>query len=339
MAELKGLVLTGVPGWLTTALLDDLTRCEDPQLDGIRALVDPAIDHSTLAQSQRRWPLVRDIIRYDLAAPYPVERNLEGAEAVLHCAGVIHVRRTSDWYRVNTEGTIALARSAKAAGVRRFVFISSNAAGGASDSFQHLLTEDTPAKPRSHYGKSKWLAEQALLQMAVPERFEVVILRPSMFYGPPVPKRHVEIYRRILRGRMPLVGNGEFARSITYIDNLVQACRLALCHPAASGQTYYIVDARVYTTKEIVEEMGRALGAPVRYWRLPRSLGPAAGALDRALAALGLYWQSLHLVGESHWHVGISCAKAVRELGYDPAVDLAMGMRRAVQWCRENGSL
>lgn len=339
MAELKSLVLTGVPGWLTTALLDDLTRCKDPQLGAIRALVDPAIDSSTLAQSRRRWPLIREIVPYDLAAPHSVERKLEGAGAVLHCAGVIHVRHTSDWYRVNTEGTIALARSAKAAGVRRFVFISSNAAGGASDSFEQVLNEDNPAKPRSHYGRSKWLAEQALLQTVVPERFEVVILRPSMFYGPPVPRRHVEIYQRILHGRMPLVGNGEFARSITYIDNLVQACRLALCHPAASGQTYYIVDARVYTTKEIVEEMGRALDAPVRYWRLPRLVGPAACVLDRALAEFGLYWQSLHLVGESHWHVGISCAKATRELGYHPEVDLAMGMRRAVEWCRENGSL
>ena len=339
MAELKSLVLTGVPGWLTTALLDDLTRHPDPQLGAIRALVHPAIDRSVLTQSQKHWPVIGEIVPYDLAASNPIERNLEGADAVLHSAGVIHVRRTSDWYRVNTEGTIALARGAKAAGVRRFVFISSNAAGGASDRFEQVLTEETPAKPRGHYGKSKWLAEQALLQMAVPGQFEVVILRPSMFYGPPVPQRHVEIYRRILNGRMPLVGNGEFARSITYIDHLVQACRLALCHPAASGQTYYIVDARVYTTKEIVDEMGRALGVPVRYWRLPQVVGPVAGLMDQALAALGLYWQSLHLVGESHWHVGISCAKATRELGYHPTVDLAEGMRRAVQWCRENGTL
>ncbi|HEV3331556.1 MAG TPA: NAD-dependent epimerase/dehydratase family protein [Bryobacteraceae bacterium] len=339
MAALKSLVLTGVPGWLTTALLDDLTRCEDPQLDTIRVLAAPAIDSSTLARCQKRWPLIRQIIPYDLAVPHPVERNLEGADTLLHSAGVIHVRHTSDWYRVNTQGTIALAQSAKAAGVRRFVFISSNAAGGASDSFHQLLDEGTPARPRSHYGRSKWLAEQALLQLAVPEQFEVVILRPSMFYGPPVPPRHVEVYRRILHGRMPLVGNGGFARSITYIDNLVQACRLALCHPAASGQIYYIVDARVYTTKEIVEEMGRALGAPVRYWKLPRLVGPVAGALDRALAALGIYWQPLHLVGESHWHVGISCAKAMQELGYEPEVDLAVGMRRAVEWCRESGAL
>ena len=335
----ESLALTGVPGWLTTALMDDWVRLPDPKLGEIRALVHPAIDAPALAEMRKRWPLLREVIAYDLASPRPIERELEGIAAIIHSGAVIHVRRTADWYRVNTEGTLALARSAKAAGVRRFVFISSNAAGGASDSFRHMLTEDARAKPRSHYGRSKWLAEQALRELHVSGRFEVVILRPSMFYGPPVPHRHVEIYRRILRGRMPLVGNGEFARSITYIGNLVQACRLALRHPAAAGQTYYIVDARVYTTREIVEEMGRALGAPVRYWKLPRATGLIAYALDRALAALGFYWQPLHLLGESHWHVGISCGKAMRELGYSPDIDLAAGMRRAVQWCRENGRL
>ncbi len=335
----ESLALTGVPGWLTAALLDDWVKTPDAGLSEIRALVHPATDASEFPRMRQRWPLLTEIISCDLASPRPLERELEGVDAIVHSAAVIHVRRTGDWYRVNTEGTLALAKSAQAAGVRRFLFISSNAAGGASDSFGHVLTEEAPAEPRSHYGRSKWLAEQALREMHVPSRFEVVILRPSMFYGPPVPQRHIDIYRRIQRGRMPLVGNGDFARSITYIDNLVQACRLAWCHPAAAGQTYYIVDARVYTTREIVEEMGRALGTPVRYWKLPRAVGPIAYALDHMLAALGPYWQSLHLLGESHWHVGISCAKAMRELGYNPRVDLATGMRRAVQWCRENGRL
>jgi nucleoside-diphosphate-sugar epimerase len=305
----------------------------------IRVLAHPAVGDSTLRESQKRWPMIDGIVRYDLAAPHTVEKELEGVDTVLHAAGIIHVRHTSDWYRVNTEGTISLARSALAAGIRRFVFVSSNAAGGASDRVDRLLDESVPSKPRSHYGKSKWLAERALVEISQPGRFEVIILRPSMFYGPPVPSRHVEIYQRILHGRMPLVGSGEFARSATYIDNLVQACRLALCSPGISGQTYYIVDARVYSTKEIIEEMAHALGTPVRYLKLPRAVGPAAEALDRALAAFGVYWQSLHLVGESHWHVGISSAKAIRELGYRPEIDLREGMRRAIEWCRQNGSL
>jgi nucleoside-diphosphate-sugar epimerase len=268
----------------------------------------------------------------------PLQETLAGVQVLVHSAAVIHVQRTKDWYRINTAGTLALARCAREAGVKRFVFISSNAAGGRSDA-QRLLTERDEPKPMSHYGRSKWLAEQGLMQLHEPGRFEVVILRPSMFYGPPVPDRHIDVYRRILHGRMPLVGDGSFSRSITHIDNLVQATKLAITHPAASGETYYIVDAEPYTTRQISEAMARALGVEPRFLRLPLFFAPMAFTLDRVLAQGGIYWQNLHLVGEADWHVGISCQKATQQLGYRPAVGLEEGMRRAVAWCRQHGKL
>ena len=60
---------------------------------------------------------------------------------------------------------------------------------------------------------------------------------------------------------------------------------------------------------------------------------------DRLLGAAGLYQQELHLLGEANWHVGISCDKAKRQLGYHPVIQLEEGMRRAVKWCREQGKL
>jgi nucleoside-diphosphate-sugar epimerase len=160
-----------------------------------------------------------------------------------------------------------------------------------------------------------------------------------MFYGPPVPGRHVDVYRRIVSGWMPLVGDGSYARSLTYIDNLVQGCRLALAHPAASGQTYFISDRPVYTTKQVVEAMAGALGVTPRFLPLPRTIAPLAYRMDLGLARRQRYWQTLHLVGEADWHVGVSCAKACDELGYAPAVELEEGMRQAVLWCRGNGTL
>lgn len=76
-----------------------------------------------------------------------------------------------------------------------------------------------------------------------------------------------------------------------------------------------------------------------RYMRLPALVGPIAFAGDIALASMQLYWQTLHLVGESHWHVGVSCEKAMRELGYDPKVEIEVGMKGAVDWCRKKGLL
>src|SRR5262249_30607639 len=246
---LSGLLVTGFPGWLTNALFEDLAERPLPGMERVAALVHP----TALADMPRlhvRYKVLDSVLPYDLGGAVPLHR-IEGFESILHSAGVIHVRRTGDWYRVNTEGTLALARVAKAGGVRRFVFVSSNAAGGRGDSREHLLKETDPPKPLSHYGRSKWLAEQGLLEMHEPGIFDVCILRPSMFYGPPVPDRHVDVYRRILSGRFPVFGDGAYARSVTYIDNLVHAVRLALTHPAASGQTYYVVDDQVYTTLTI----------------------------------------------------------------------------------------
>lgn len=331
------ILLTGYPGWLTTALVQDLVAAPPGWLGELHAFVAPSLlDSGRLTREQ---PAIRSFLPFDLSAPAFDPSSMEGVDIVLHSAAVIHVNRTAEWYRINAEGTARFAQAAREAGVKRFVFISSNAAGGRSRSRDHLMTETEPAAPMSHYGRSKWQAEQALMQLHRPGNFEVVILRPSMFYGPPVPQRHIEVYRRIVTGKMPMIGDGSFARSITYIDSLVQATRLAMTHPAACGQTYYIVDAAPYTTRQISEAMAAALGVQAKFLPLPRFVAPTAYVLDRALAAIGVYWQNLHLVGEADWHVGISPAKAIQQLGYHPTVDLPEGMNRAVEWCRQKGKL
>jgi nucleoside-diphosphate-sugar epimerase len=362
MRQPRQLLITGVPGWLAAALLEDLARNPWPELAGIRCLVEPGAKLSDLMLSSDGVPLAScqcrgadcqsaevmapsqpaphaaiEIVRGDLRDADALRAAVQGVDTVLHAAGIVHARRTRDWYDVNTAGTRLLAEAAATSGVERLVFISSNAAAGRAESRDRPLTEADPPRPLSHYGRSKWLAERAVLAMA--GRIEPVVLRPCMFYGPPVPRRHVDIYRRILHGRMPLVGGGDFARSLTHVDNLVQGCRLAMTHAAAVGQTYYITDEPVYTTREIVEAMADALGTSPRFLRLPRLTATVAYAVDRTLAAMGCYWQTVHLVGESDWHVGVSCDKARRELGYRPARTLAEGMREAVAWCVEKGLL
>lgn len=334
------LALTGVPGWLSQALLDDLSDVSRDGIPEVRAFVHRSL-LSNSSNLIKRNPRIASVHSLDLAQPESpaTEQELRGIDVLVHCAAVIHVRKTADWYRINTEGTLRLAKAARAAGVRRLVFISSNAVGGRCESANQVLDESVPPRPLSHYGRSKWLAEQGLMQMHKPGDFEVVILRPSMFYGPPVPDRHVDIYRKIISGRMPIIGGGAYRRSITYIDNLVQATRLAISHPAAAGEAFYVVDEPIYTTRKITEMMAQALSVPLRVLSLPSIVGDVAYWTDRLLAATGIYWQDLHLVGESNWHVAISCGKIKRTLGYSPKVELAEGMRCAVSWCRSQGKL
>jgi nucleoside-diphosphate-sugar epimerase len=333
--KLGRVALTGAPGWLANTLLDAF-GCESGVAE-VDALMHPAAwsrnPLSVHSRIDRSFP-------YDLADVNADARPaLEGVDTLIHSAGVIHVRHTREWYDINTKGTIRLAQAAQDAGVGRFIFISSNASAGRSVSGDHILSETDVPKPLSHYGRSKLLAEQGLAALHEADVFEVVVLRPSMFYGPPVPQRHIEVYRRIRDGRFPIVGSGRYLRSLTYIDHLVQAVMLAGTRSQASGQAYYVADQRVYTTVEICEAIAGALGVPLKRLRLPAAIGPMAYSADCILSSMGLYWQTLHLLGESDWHVGTSCEKLQRELGYSPTVDLQEGMKRAVDWCKQNGRL
>ena len=368
------LLLTGVPGWLTAAVLEDLARNPLPGLCGLRCLVEPSSpplppgegwgegkwssSSNSAGQVRSQTPLSPtlsrreretfpapstvattpplEIVRGDLRDSDALRAAVQGVDSILHAAGVVHVRRIRDWYDVNTGGTQALARAAQEAGVGRLVYISSNAAAGAARDFDHVLTEADPPAPRSHYGRSKWLAEQALAAMTP---LETVVLRPACFTA-----------RRCRRGTSRSIGESSRdacrwsagAISPAAFPTSTTWCRAAAWRwaiPRRRARTYYITDRPIYTTLEIVEAMAAALGVRPRYLRLPRAIGPMAFAANHALSALGLYWQTLHLVGESDWHVGVSCDKACRQLGYRPTMTLAGGMAQAVAWCVGQGLL
>jgi nucleoside-diphosphate-sugar epimerase len=328
------LLLTGVPGWLSDALLASLRSDPLPGLSHVRCLVRPSDEPAVRAAAAR---LGFEIVLGDLLDESSLERAVRGVDGVVHAAAIMHVHRIREYYDVNTLGTRNLARAAQRAGVRRFVYLSTNAAAGKSDASDRPLRETDPDKPLSHYGRSKWLGERWLFD--VPGDMTRTVLRPCMFYGPPVPVRHVEVYRRIVSGRMPLVGNGDYARSLTHIENLVQGVRLALCRAEAAGQVYNIADSAPYTTRRVVEAMASALGVSARYIRLPAVSASLAYRVDTVLAMLDRYHQTTHLVGEANWNVSVSVEKARADLGYEPTVGLDDGMQGAVRWCREQGLL
>lgn len=150
---------------------------------------------------------------------------LRDVEQVVHLAARVHVMHDAaqdplhEYRRTNVQGTLNLARQAAAAGVRRFVFISSIKVNGEATLAGQRFTEQDPAAPLDAYGISKIEAEQGLRQIAVDTGLEVVIIRPPLVYGPGVKANFAALLRAVLRGYPLPLGAVHNQRSLVGLDN------------------------------------------------------------------------------------------------------------------------
>jgi nucleoside-diphosphate-sugar epimerase len=342
-------IVTGALGWLGRRLVEtliqglpdhDALREPKPGIR-IRALILPGQDPAPLRSLSGRV----EVVVGDIRVASDCERLCENARgAVLfHTAGIIHPRRVSDFYDINTGGTANILESAQRGGVRRAVLVSSNSPCGCNAHPDELFDEKSPYHPFRHYGRSKMLMEIDALERQKRGGIEVVVIRAPWFYGVNQPARQTLFFAMVRGGKAPIVGGGRNRRSMTYIDNLCQGLLLAADSAGANGRVYWIADLRPYSMNEIVDTIERILetefGRPCAHkrLRLPGVASSVAEAADFLLQSLGVYNQKLHVLSEMNKTIACSVELATRDLGYRPAVDLDEGMRRSIKWCIDNG--
>ena len=199
---------------------------------------------------------------------------LDGVDTVIHLAARVHMFRdkASDplaaFRRVNTEGTLTLARAACAAGVRRFVFLSTVGVlrppcdGGP-------LSEASPIEPNGAYARSKLEAELGLSTLAELLGLEIVIVRAPLVYGPGAPG-HLARLGRMLMLQFPIpVPSLVNRRSLIGVQSLAECLAICAEHPAAAGETFLVADAETVTTEEIMHYLACGLEVPFRRLVLP----------------------------------------------------------------------
>jgi nucleoside-diphosphate-sugar epimerase len=209
---------------------------------------------------------------------------LAGVDAVVHLAARAHVLDEASTdafalYRsVNALGASKLAEAAAAAGVRRFVFLSSVRAHGARTTGTPL-TEASPLAAEDPYGRSKAEAELGLAQLARGTKLEPVVLRPPLVYGAEARGNFARLVKLVSRGIPLPLGAVRNQRSLLYVGNLVDAIVRVLHDPAAARQTFLVSDGEDVSTRELVRRVARALGRPARLVALPPALLRFGGAL------------------------------------------------------------
>jgi nucleoside-diphosphate-sugar epimerase len=204
----------------------------------------------------------------DLAQPRNMAAALEGVDAVIHSAGLaprMSGRPEDDFRVLNTEATIALARAAQRAGVKRFVFLSSIRAqcGSSSDV---ALTEALPPAPTDAYGRSKLAAERGLAELEL----DWVALRLAAVYGPGATGNVAQLMR-FARSSLPLpLGALKGRRSLLALDNLAAAIDLVLRVPDPLRRVLIAADSEALTVAEIIAALRRGLGRrPNVFWLPP----------------------------------------------------------------------
>lgn len=268
-----------------------------------------------------------------------VARGVAGAEVVMHLAAAFRETGAPDalYEQVNVDGTRVVVEESVKAGVRKFVYCSTQGVHG------HITDppgdEASPIAPADYYQQTKYEGELEVQEHAAD--MEWTILRPTAIYGPGDPERFWMIFKRARNGRFLMFGGGGTFYHPVYIDNLVDAFVLAMAPGAGAGQAYIIGDAEYFPIKELVARVGRALGKTVWIPNLPILPLIIAGHLcEKACKPFGI--NPPIFPRRVDWFRQVRAFridKARRELGYRPQVGIDEGLRRTGEWYKENGYL
>ncbi len=260
------ILVTGSSGFVGQSLIKRLTTEFEPS--SIIAVVRK--------QSLDLDVRVRCIEIGDLSNEINLSQMLQEVDVVVHCAGRAHVMNDrcidslAEFRRINVDGTLNLARQAAAAGVTRFIFLSSIKVNGEFTEIGKPFAADNEPAPEDPYGISKSEAEQGLLQIASNSGMEVVIIRPPLVYGPGVKANFESMMRWLARGiPLPLGAITRNRRSLVALDNLIDLIVVCLSHRQAANQIFLVSDDEDISTADLLMRMSKAFGRPTYLYYVP----------------------------------------------------------------------
>lgn len=304
------ILLTGATGFVGRALLARFVNEEYTVTSAVR---------TPITDFQAAQVIVPDLTGQTDWSDALIERDV-----VIHSAARVHVMNEqsadplTEFRKVNVDGTLNLARQAAAAGVKRFIFISSIKVNGEETvSGKPYTAFDTPL-PLDPYGLSKHEAEEGLKVLAAETGMEVVIIRPVLVYGPGVKANFRSMISWMNKGVPLPLGSIHNKRSMVALDNLVDLIVTCIDHPAAANQTFLASDGEDLSTTELLQRTARALNKPARLLPVP------AGLLEFGAGVLGKRAVAQRLCGSLQVDIRHTC----ETLGWRPPVSVDDALKK-----------
>ncbi|EGM69238.1 NAD-dependent epimerase/dehydratase family protein [Shewanella sp. HN-41] len=220
----------------------------------------------------------------------------DDVETVIHIAGLAHNKQTpqSDYQSVNTLGTLHLAREAVNAGVKRFVFVSSIGVNGTFTS-DKPFTFNESERPHNYYARSKYSAEVGLKKLAVETGLEVVIVRPTLVYGPNAPGNFGLLTKLVKKLPVLPFGLANNKRDFIAVQNLADLLITCATHPNAAGHTFLASDMETVSIKQFTNAIADGLDKKTFQLPIPVSLMRLVGKLTGKSAMIEQLYGSLQV--------------------------------------------
>jgi len=236
-----------------------------------KEVVQALREHSLkLIYRDRITDSLHDCYQKDISGSTSFSECLEGIETIVHTAAKVHQLKDkkgeteSNYYKVNRDGTLNLAKQAAESGVGHFVFLSSIKVNGETTEPGKVFSiYDKPA-PADDYARSKYEAETGLLEISKETGMQVSIIRPPLVYGPDV-KANFAMLMRVVKMGLPLpVGSATNKRSLVSVWNLVDLIKSCIQRPSQHSGVYLVSDDEDLSTPKLIKLMSKALGKKSR---------------------------------------------------------------------------
>jgi len=276
----------------------------------------------------------------DLVNPEDCVRAVAGVDTVFNVAAVFRQLRGGRpvLYAVHVQATEYLMRAARQAGVRRFIHTSTM---GVHGHVQHGPgDENTAYGPGDDYQETKLEGELLARRLAPELELPLTVIRPCGIYGPG-DTRFLKMIKPIRRGTFVMIGSGEVRYHFVYTDDLLRGFVLAAEKPEAEGQVFLIGGEDKPTLNQLAQLLAELQGVPPTKFRVPVAPILWAGWVCEKICNRMAVEPPLHprRVAFFTKNRDFSIDKARRLLGYRPQVSLEEGMRRTIEWSRDNGYL
>lgn len=298
----------------------------------VRILARPGENVSWLAKAGA------EVYRGDMTDRASLEAAVRDVDRVLHCAARVGPWGSEVEYQlVNVRGLMILLEAAMAAGVQRFVHVSSIAVhglvvGGPVDEMAPYGVERDP------YSRSKVAGERVVQDMVKDKGARAVIVRPGLIYGPRDTNSFARFARMIEQGKMPIIGSGSNHLPLIYVTDVARGVLLASEADQAIGKTYLLVNDEPVTQRDYFNALAAGLGARAPRWRVPYQVVLGLGAVAEMVGHMISSAQPPPLMRFGVKQIGgencFNITRARGELGFSPQISLAEGVCRSIVWYR-----